>query len=293
VAFAPDYYITGRFYVNYTDAEGATVVGRLIAPEPTADSVGEAAPEVLLRVEQPFANHNGGQLQFGPDGMLYIGMGDGGSGGDPLDAGEDMTTLLGKMLRIDVSGRPDEGSGYAVPVDNPYFATGRERREIFAHGLRNPWRFSFDVARGWIWIADVGQNQWEEVNGLPILEARAAHFGWNTMEGRVCFDPPEGCNTTLKVEPVHVYSHAEGCSITGGYVVDDPAWGELAGAYFFADFCSGRISALAPDGAGGWSARPVVDTGTNPATFGLGQDGTLYVGALDGRVWTVVPRGQN
>ena len=281
VAFDPDFAENGEFYVNFTSkaGDGDTVVARYRAAD-----LQEADPATgveILRIDQPAANHNGGQLQFGPDGYLYIGTGDGGSAGDPWDNAENLGVLLGKMLRIKVSGE----ATYAIPPDNPFLGREDVRMEIWAYGLRNPWRFSFDRATGDLYIADVGQNKWEEVDFQPADSAGGEHYGWNTMEGNHCYDPPEGCDTSGKVPPVWEYPHPEGCSITGGYVYRGRAYPQLAGLYFYGDFCSGVIYALRQNQEGGWESQPVLESGLNIASFGEDEAGELYVLDLNGAVY--------
>ncbi len=284
VAFDPNFAQNGEFYVNFTSKEGDgdTVVARYSAPDlQTADP---ANGKEILRIDQPAANHNGGQLQFGPDGYLYIGMGDGGSAGDPWDNAENLQSLLGKLLRIKVSSE----ATYAIPADNPFVGRQDARLEIWAYGLRNPWRFSFDRATGDLYIADVGQNKWEEVDFQPADSQGGEHYGWDTMEGNHCFEPPEGCDTSGKVPPVWEYPHPEGCSITGGYVYRGEAYPQLLGNYFYADFCTGVIYALRRNDQGVWESQPVLETGLNIASFGEDEAGELYVLDLGGSVYRLV-----
>ncbi len=284
VAFDPDFAANGEFYVNYSSkkGDGDTVVARFRAEDrQTADSASEVE---ILRINQPAANHNGGQLQFGPDGYLYIGMGDGGAAGDPWDNAENLQALLGKMLRIKVSGEET----YAIPATNPFLGREDAHPEIWAYGVRNPWRFSFDRATGDLYIADVGQNQWEEIDFQPADSAGGEHYGWNTLEGNHCYDPPENCDASGKVPPVWEYPHPEGCSITGGYVYRGQQFPQMQGIYFYADFCSGRIYALHRDENGDWQSRPVLDTGLNIASFGEDEGGELYVLDLGGAVFHLV-----
>jgi len=270
LAFSPDFASSGRLYVSYTDLQGDSVISRLtVGGDP--GRVDAATEEVLLRVSQPFSNHNGGHLAFGPDGMLWIGPGDGGSAGDPRGNGQDPSTLLGSMLRIDVS----TGSGYAVPDDNPFVGDPDARDEIWAIGLRNPWRFAFDRATGDLYVADVGQNRFEEVTVLNAAGPGGRNLGWNRMEGFACY--PDGpCDSAGLTLPAVVYGHGEGCSVTGGVVVRDPAEPELDGVFLFADFCSGRIWALAPGGASGWTVAEVGRHDGNLAGFGEAEDGAVY-----------------
>ncbi len=275
VAFPPSFATTGRFYVNYTDLSGNTVVARyrLTADPDRADPSSE---EVILRVTQPFANHNGGQLAFGPDGFLYVGMGDGGSGGDPNNFAQNLTPLpgnqrlLGKLLRLDV----EAGAvPYAIPVTNPLI--GGARSEIWALGLRNPWRFSFDRLTGDLFIGDVGQNAFEEINFRPSASGGGENYGWRLMEGAHCFNPPAGCNDGSLTLPVFEYSHAEGCSVTGGFVYRGRLRGP-EGIYLHGDFCTGRIRGLKNSG-GLWQDTLLLDTAFGITTFGEDQDGELYV----------------
>ena len=284
VAFDPDFANNGEFYVNFSSkqGDGDTVIVRYRTEDfQTADP---ATGVEVLRIDQPAANHNGGQLQFGPDGYLYIGMGDGGAAGDPWDNAENLQVLLGKMLRIKVSGEET----YAIPATNPFLGQDDVRPEIWAYGLRNPWRFSFDRATGDLYIADVGQNLWEEIDFQPADSPGGEHYGWNTMEGNHCFDPPEGCDTSGKVLPVWEYQHPEGCSVTGGYVYRGETFPQLQGIYFYADFCSGRIYALQRDANGVWQSQPVLETGLNIASFGEDEAGELYVLDLGGEVFHLV-----
>ena len=276
LAFEPAFTTTRRLYINYTQAahpEGATLIERYTTNADGTVADPSTRTEVL-RIEQPAANHNGGQIRFGPDGMLWIGMGDGGRGGDPWDNAESMSSLLGKMLRIDVVGQQT----YAVPADNPWVGTQGTPPEIWARGLRNPWRFSFDAATGDLWIADVGQNKWEEVNRVPAPRVGGLHFGWDTTEGSACFEPSEGCDRAGITLPVHTYSHDEGCSVTGGLVYRGSQLHGLSGAYLFADFCAGRIWALRDAGDGTWRREQVyAQKGFRPVAFGADSDGELLV----------------
>ncbi len=271
IAFHPSYEDNGRFFVNYTDQKGNTVVAEYrVSSDPNrADPNSE---RVLLYIEQPAANHNGGQLQFGPDGYLYIGMGDGGSAGDPWGNAQNLGVLLGKMLRIDVDG----GDPYGVPSDNPFVGQEGARPEIWAYGLRNPWRFSFDRQTGDLYIADVGQNKWEEVDVALAPDPGGQNYGWDIMEGFHCFEPPEGCDPTGLTPPVVEYGHDKGCSITGGYVYRGPTYTDIQGTYFFSDFCTGTIWGLRRR-ADGWEWAEFLSTGLNVSTFGEDEIGEMYV----------------
>ena len=281
LAFHPAYQDNGRLFVHYSDRRGATVLSELRADPPDTGTVDTATERVILTLEQPYGNHNGGQVAFGPDGYLYLALGDGGSGGDPLDAGQDLGTWLGTILRLDVDG----AEPYAVPADNPFVADPAALDEIWAYGLRNPWRFSFDRATGDLWIADVGQNAVEEVNRQRADSPGGENYGWRIMEGDACFDPPSGCDTSGLVLPVLTYTHASGWgrSITGGYVYRGDAVPALAGAYVFGDYVSGRI--FVAEGSGdAWTARPLLDSGFRIAAFGEDEAGELYVADYSGGV---------
>ena len=227
VAFHPQYAQNGAFFVNYTDLNGDTRVERyqVSANRNVADP---ASAELVIFVDQPFANHNGGLVMFGPDGRLYVGMGDGGGGGDPREAGQDPTQLLGKLLRLDV----DAARPYAIPAGNPYAGRTDGRAEIWALGLRNPWRFSFDRTANLLYLADVGQNRLEEVNVVPASQA-GVNYGWDLMEGSDCFEPSSGCNQAGLTLPVATYTHTDGCSVTGGFVYRGSRFPELVGRYVF------------------------------------------------------------
>ncbi len=276
VAFPPSYAATGRFYVNYTDTGGDTVISRFrIASDATvADPDSE---QVILHIAQPYSNHNGGQLQFGPDGFLYIGMGDGGSGGDPGNRAQDPAELLGKLLRIDV----DSGAEpYAIPASNPLRDSRRYRSEIWALGLRNPWRFSFDRATGDLWIADVGQNRWEEIDRQPAASGGGENYGWRRLEGTHCYGSST-CSTADLVLPIAEYSHDEGCSVTGGYVYRGALFPRLLGTYLFGDYCSGTLWKLQRDGAS-WASAVALQTPYAISTFGEDEGGELYLADYDG-----------
>lgn len=274
LAFHPDFAANGRLFVHYTDVSGDTVLSELRADPPDADAVDPATERVLLSLEQPYGNHNGGQIAFGPDGYLYLSLGDGGSGGDPLNAGQDLTTWLGTILRLDVDG----AEPYEVPADNPFVGVEGALPEIWAYGLRNAWRFSFDRATGDLWIADVGQNAVEEINRQPADSPGGENYGWRIMEGDACFDPPSGCDTSGLTMPVVTYTHASGLgrSITGGYVYRGADVPELVGAYVFGDYVSGRI--FVAEGSGDdWSMRTLLEAGFRIAAFGEDEAGELFV----------------
>jgi glucose/arabinose dehydrogenase len=282
VAFHPRYAANGRFFVNYTSPEGGlkTVIAeyRVSRGNP---NVADPTERILLEIAQPFRNHNGGLNLFGPDGMLYIGMGDGGSAGDPMNNGQRLDTLLGKMLRIDVDG----GTPYRSPPDNPFVGRAGARPEIWAYGLRNPWRFSFDRATGRLHAGDVGQNALEEVD----LIERGGNYGWSIMEGSRCYRT-SNCSTTGLRPPIAEYPHADGCSITGGLVYRGSRVRELVGRYLFGDYCSGRVWALAESTGGRWSMSPVLQTSLGISSFGEDQDGDAYVVDLRGGLYLLTGR---
>ncbi len=286
VAFHPDYPSNGYFFVNYTGGGGDTVISRFEVSRDDPNMADAGSETVIITVNQPYGNHNGGQLQFGPDGYLYIGMGDGGSGGDPGNNGQSADTLLGSLLRIDV-----DGSGpYSIPPDNPYVDDSSARDEAWAIGLRNPWRFSFDRTTGDLYIADVGQNQWEEINFQSSSDSGGANYGWNALEATHCFNA-ESCETAGFTMPAAEYSHAEGgCSVTGGYVYRGSAYPSLGGNYFFGDYCSGRIWSLfrLPDGS--WEMTEVGQVGANIASFGEDNEGEIYIlDHSDGAIFQIRP----
>ena len=273
VAFHPRYDDNGYLYVNYTDLAGHTNVERYsVSTNP--DVADPASAYRILFIEQPFANHNGGLVAFGPDGMMYVGMGDGGSGGDPLEAAQDLDNLLGKLLRIDV----DAGDPFAVPPDNPFAAAGGARALVWASGLRNPWRFSWDADASRIYVADVGQNQWEEVNA-EAADAPALNYGWDVMEASHCFEPASGCNAEGKELPVLEYDHDEGCSVTGGFVYRGQQVPEIRGHYFYADWCGGWVRSfrLGEDGRAVDRREWELGDVGRVTSFGLDAAGELYV----------------
>jgi len=272
LAFHPDFQSNGFAYVNYTDASGDTRVIRY-TEQTDGLSLDPASAKEILFVDQPFGNHNGGQLLFGPDGMLYVPLGDGGSAGDPQGNGQNTGTLLGAILRVDVDG----GDPYAIPADNP-FASGGGRPEIWAYGVRNPWHNDIDAGGGHMYIADVGQNTWEEVNVAPLNEA-GVNYGWNIVEGPECFQG-SACDRTGLQAPVITYDHGDGCSITGGHVYRGQAIPDLVGVYFYSDFCEGWLRSFRWDPDRGtaidqreWS---IPDIG-NVYSFGKDADGELYI----------------
>ncbi len=270
VAFHPRYKENGFFYVDYTDQSGDTVIARFRAA-PDADRGDAASATTLLTIEQPAANHNGGQIAFGPDGFLYIGMGDGGGAGDVRGNAQNPAVLLGKMLRIDVDG----AEPYGIPSDNPFVRTEGARPEIWATGLRNPWRFSFDRMTGDMFIADVGQNRLEEINIEPAKQG-GLNYGWNVMEGRDCYQPSSGCEQNGMVQPIADYAHDQGCSVTGGFRYRGQTMPAFGDAYFFGDYCSGNIWSLTSNGED-WTMTALLDTDLTISSFGEDEQGELYV----------------
>ncbi len=283
LAFHPDYENNGFFYVNYTDLNGDTVIARYNV---SADDPNLADPDsgvTLLTADQPFPNHNGGELAFGPDGHLYIGLGDGGSGGDPQNNAQNLSNLLGKILRLDVG----DGSGaYIIPEDNPFVDSAAP--EIWAYGLRNPWRFSFDMETGDLYISDVGQNMWEEVNHLPAGTGSGANLGWRIYEGTHPYSG-EPAPADL-IMPVAEYSHSQGVSITGGYVYRGEAIPDLQGVYLYGDFGYGTIWYLYQDSAGEWqNGTYKTGTGLTISSFGVDEAGELYVVNYGGALLRLEP----
>ncbi len=279
LAFHPGYSSNGRLFVYYT----AAAPRRSVISEFTAGPDGSADPSserIILEVPQPYWNHNGGMLLFGPDGYLYIGLGDGGSAGDPHGHGQDTNTLLGSILRIDVD-RPQSGKAYGIPPDNR-FARGGGAPEVWAYGLRNPWRFSVDPVTGQMWAGDVGQNRFEEID----IIVPGGNYGWNLMEGATCFSPSSACDRTGLQMPVAVYGRADGCSVTGGYVYRGQRLPSLYGAYVFGDFCSGKVWALRHNGTAVVEGPVLIaDTGLSISSFGEDADRELYIVDHNGGIY--------
>lgn len=272
LAFHPDYEQNGYFYVNYTGEGGHTHISRFHAGGYTADPASEQA---LIIVEQPFPNHNGGGLAFGPDGYLYVALGDGGLAGDPYKNGQNTSSLLGKILRIDVN----HGEKYAIPAGNP-FGT-----EVWAYGLRNPWRISFDKASGDLWIGDVGQGAWEEIDYLPAGSAPGANFGWSIMEGNHGYDGEAQPGLLL---PAVEYSHDFGCSVTGGFVYRGsmPEW---QGIYLYGDYCTGNVWGLM-NVNGEWQNQLLFEAVGNITSFGQDEDGEIYIASDSGDIFRLSAR---
>ena len=306
-AFHPDHENNKKFYINYIDNDGHTIVSEFIAQSKyKADHNSE---RVLLRLEQPYGNHNGGHIEFGNDGYLYIAIGDGGAAGDPLDSGQDLTSLFGKVIRIDINGSP-----YSIPKSNPFYGIKNAREEVWAWGLRNVWRFSFDKKTGDIYYGDVGQNKWEEVNFEPASSSGGNNYGWRQMEASYCFEPKENCKRDGMVLPIIEYPNdayhpafalgrknqlnVEGCSVTGGYVYRGKKLKGFEGVYFFGDYCSGNI----------WSFK-VIDGKANAfknrteeiniadgeftnyiSSFGQDADGEIYIVDYNGAVYKIIAK---
>lgn len=280
VAFHPSYSTNGRFFVNYTAPGGGPAGKSVIAEYRVSSNPDIADPmseRVILEIPDPFSNHNGGLNKFGPDGMLYIGLGDAGGGGDPQNNGQSLGTLFGKILRI----RVDGALPYEVPLDNPFVGTPGARGEIWAYGLRNPWRFSFDRCDGRFFLGDVGQNLYEEID----LIVKGGNFGWRVMEGNHCFNPPAGCDMAGKILPIAEYDHSLGCSVTGGYVYRGARFADLAGRYIFGDYCTGRIWALWEAAPTSWTMAQLTQTSLNISSFGEDQAGELYVVNHNGEIY--------
>ena len=286
LAFAPDYAESGHFYVYYS-ARGPrrSVLSRFTSNRDDPTHAGLASELIILEVPQPASNHNGGHLAFGPDAYLYVGLGDGGRGGDPFGNGQNTATLLGSILRIDVSGAT-EAERYRIPSDNPFVGVDGAREEVWAYGLRNPWRFSFDKETGRLWVGDVGQNNWEEVD----LVEKGLNYGWNVMEGSHCFRPGTGCDTTGLQLPVIEYRTSDGCSIIGGYVYRADVLPSLTAAYVYGDYCSGNIWGARHDGRSLTEHALLVESGLRITSFGLDLAGEIYILSRDSGIYRLVPK---
>jgi glucose/arabinose dehydrogenase len=288
LVFHPNYVINGRLYLLYVNLDGNTTVARFqrssVAPE-VADA---QTMQILFIAGQPkdnVPNHHGGTLQFGPDGMLYVSIGDGGAYVKVTNRAQDSSLLLGKLLRLDV----DHAEPYSIPGDNPFVAVPSVRPEIWSLGLRNPWRYSFDRSTGELYLADVGQDSWEEIDIVTLSEARGANFGWPILEGMHCFPPGTTCEATNFVPPKLEYSHALGCSVTGGYRYRgsrSPAWD---GVYFYGDFCSGRLWAAEQTTSGSWQSHEIAQTGAEIVSFGEDDSGELYLVDYKGTIHRLLP----
>ncbi len=289
MAFHPNFSQNGLFYLDYT----ASNPRRTIIAEYTIDSTDpnkadKNSERIILEVEQPYSNHNGGQIAFGPDNYLYIALGDGGSGGDPQGNGQNLKTLLGSILRIDVDHQED-GKNYSIPDDNPFKGnTNGYREEIYAYGLRNPWRFSFDNETGWLWAADVGQNKWEEID---IIE-KGKNYGWNIMEGNHCYQPSSNCDQTGLELPIWEYGHDAngGYSITGGFVYRGSELPELNGWYIYGDYVVGKIWALCYNGIDPPTNVKLADTSLYISSFGVDENNELYIVSHgNGKIYKLAP----
>jgi hypothetical protein len=290
IAFDPQVAGSRRVYLSYTDGEGDSVIARYRLDEGGL-RIDPDSEQVLLRVEQPYANHNGGQIAFGPDGMLYVALGDGGSGGDPHDYGQRRDELLGALLRLDVRG----DAGYAIPPDNPWAGVEGARGELWNIGLRNPWRFAFDRANGDLYLGDVGQDRSEEIDYASAADGggRGLNFGWNRLEGADCFPPGPDCDRRGLTSPVHTYPHSERrCSVTGGHVYRGEALPELRGHYFYADFCTGGIASLRVVGGRATELRdwPGLASGDQVTSFGEDAAGELYLLTAQGGLYRLERR---
>jgi glucose/arabinose dehydrogenase len=308
LAFPPDYTQKKYFYVYYTNTDGNNRISRFRLSADT-DIAEPATEELILLLEHPgHTNHNGGQLAFGPDGYLYIGTGDGGGGGDPEGNAQDLGALLGKILRIDVEftnapadystylpcmQKSDQDQGqvgaYRIPADNPFVGKPGARGEIWAWGMRNPWRFSFDSLTHDLYIGDVGQNVWEEIDFQPANSPGGENYGWSVLEGNHCYSSST-CDSTGKVPPVAEYDHTQGCSVTGGYAYRGSTYPVLQGIYLYADYCTGYVWGLQNDG--GWQSIKLLESGLSVSSFGVGQDDEMYVTDLaSGSVYQVTASG--
>ena len=286
LAFHPEYATNGYFFVYYSMGGPRRSVISRFSVDPSNPNLADPTSElIILEVNQPYSNHNGGQLAFGPDdGYLYIGLGDGGDGGDPQDHGENPKTLLGSILRIDVN-NSTEAEPYAIPADNPFVGNTDEwREEIFAYGLRNPWRFSFDPPTGNLWAGDVGQRTLEEIN----LIEKGKNYGWDIMEGTSCFEPSQECNMDNLEQPIWEYVRSLGRSVTGGYVYRGERVDDLVGKYIYADYITGNIWALSYDGVNPTQNEDIVpDSGLRIAAFGVSEDNSLYICAFNGSIYRI------
>lgn len=292
LAFHPRFSTNRRFFVNYTNTSGDSVIREYKVSATDPNRVASGSGRTIIKINQPYSNHNGGMIAFGPDGYLYIGMGDGGSAGDPGNRAQNKDSLLGKMLRINVNGSTSTRN-YLIPSSNPYVGKPG-RNEIWQRGLRNPWRWSFDRSTGNLWIGDVGQRRYEEVDRAVKTSTgagRGVNWGWRVMEGRHCYLPSSGCNRTGKKLPLVEYSHASNgrCAVTGGYVYRGSAVAALRGWYVYGDYCSGEIFAVAAGASSPASPVRLLDTDLLISSFGESAGGELYVVDLAGTLYRVDP----
>ena len=287
IAVHPDFPSDPRVFVDYTDSSGNTVVASFALAPGSTDHLDPAPAARILAVDQPYANHNGGALAFGPDGLLYVSLGDGGSADDPQGNGQRLDTLLGKILRIDITPGPGSVTPYQIPAGNPFVGRSGARAEIWLFGLRNPWRMAFDRATGDLWIGDVGQGAWEEVD-VARAGGGGLNFGWDVMEGRHCHEPATGCSTDGLTMPVAEYGHDQGCTVIGGSVYRGTAQPLLAGLYLFADYCSGRLWAIPAASVGPTTPVQIGTVAAGIVAFGEDEAGELYAANLDGTISRVV-----
>jgi glucose/arabinose dehydrogenase len=285
MALSPKFLSDGHFYVYYSAADPRrSVISRFSVKSDNLYSANPRSEQVILEVSQPYSNHNGGQIHFGPDGFLYISLGDGGSRGDPEGNGQNLTTLLGSILRIDV-GILDSLGTYSVPSGNPFTNSPNSKSEIWAYGLRNPWRFSFDSLTGDLWVGDVGQSHFEEIN----LVTRGGNYGWNVMEGFHCYTDADGsCDESGLESPVAEYGRDGGCSVTGGYVYRGSRLPELSGAYVYGDYCTGKIWALRHDGAQITEQLKIVDSSLAISSFAQSPSGEIFILSFDEKIYRII-----
>ena len=286
LAFDPNYKSNGFFYVYYTaSSPSRSVISRFSMSFDDQQKADIDSELVILQVDQPYSNHNGGHIAFGPDGYLYIGLGDGGSAGDPHGNGQNKETLLSSILRIDVSESSDKEK-YHIPPDNPFVGLDDAKSEIWAYGLRNPWRFSFDTVTGLLWVGDVGQNKFEEVD----IVKKGGNYGWNVLEGFHCYpDSVSKCNNEKFEPPIIEYDHNEGCSVTGGYVYRGRLWDSIYGSYIYGDFCSGLIWALDFDGLKVTNLKLLLDSDLQISSFGEDEKGEIYILSFDDKIYRLKP----
>jgi glucose/arabinose dehydrogenase len=286
LAFDPNYKSNGFFYVYYTaSSPSRSIISRFAMSFDDQQKADIDSELVILQVDQPYSNHNGGHIAFGPDGYLYIGLGDGGSAGDPHGNGQNKETLLSSILRIDVSESSDKEK-YRIPPDNPFVGLDDAKSEIWAYGLRNPWRFSFDTVTGLLWVGDVGQNKFEEVD----IVKKGGNYGWNVLEGFHCYpDSVSECNNEKFASPIIEYDHNEGCSVTGGYVYRGRLWDSIYGSYIYGDFCSGLIWALDFDGLKVTNLKLLLDSDLQISSFGEDEKGEIYILSFDDKIYRLKP----